>query len=574
MLNLSNFNFVSFSGNNMIIDKLKYKNNLFSMLFLLPNSLYNSFFLVLSSLTINILSLALPVMLIQIYDRIISNASYGSLTWLAVGAATAIILESILRTLRGAISSWIGASFENLLTNSVLERILYCRLSDFKKHETGAHLDRLNAISTLKSVYSGQIFQLMMDFPFAIIYLVIIWYLATYLVLIPITVILLYYIVVLFLKNKIDNVKEQNIKNEENRYSFLINIIKNIFLVKAQALEEPMLRRYEGSLNNVSHTNHTLNKWTNIPNAIGSFLSQASLFGVILIGGIFVVKGTLTLGVVTACIILVGRCISPFTEIAGFILRYSDIKLAISRIKEVANMELEYPTTNNLMTSNIYGKIQLENISFKHSNADNFLFKNINLEIDIKEFISISGNVGSGLSTFSKIILGRLLPTSGFVSIDGFSSSEWNISTVNRQVKYLSGSGAIFNGSVIDNITVFNPENNIIANETASLLGLNEIVGSMPNGYETNINTQSTGLLPKGFVERVSFARCLVTRPRILILDNFDTALDAETEKLIVWLLAKLKNSMTIIALTNNEKIINHADKKYKFENHNLINID
>jgi len=226
------------------------------------------------------------------------------------------------------------------------------------------------------------------------------------------------------------------------------------------------------------------------------------------------------------------------------------------------------------MTSHIYGVIKLENLSFKYETSDKYLFENINLDIDRREFVAISGNIGSGFSTLSKILLGKLAPNVGSVSIDGFYSSEWNISTVNEKVRYLSSTGAIFNGTVIDNITVFNSQNNIIAYETASLLGLDDYVGSMPNGYETRINTQSAGMLPKGFVERISFARCLTTRPRILILDRFDVTLDAETERLVIWLLGKLKSTMTIIALTNNSKIIDYADKKYKLENCKLINFE
>lgn len=550
----------------MLIDRLKEKQNIFSLLSFLPDYKTNAFYLVLSSLCINILALALPVMLIQIYDRIIANSSYGSLTWLAIGTTLALIIELLLRTMRSFLTSFIACQFEYSFNNSLIEKMLKSKLSNFKNFDIGVHLDRLNSVNTLKSIYGGQIFQLMMDLPFAVIYLILVWFLGTWIVLVPILAISAYFLLIYKLKKKSEQLKVADIASEGEKSSFLIHTLKSIFTVKSMALEESMLRKYEYSVRKVINNTHKTNKLANIPSIAGGLVSQISTFGVIILGGFLVLNGHLTVGLMSACIVIVGRSVSPFMEIASFWQRQSEIKLALSQLKEVSSMEIERVTEKEIMKGFIYGSISAENISYKFNDSDKYIFKNLTLRIEKKSFVSVSGPRGIGFSTFSKILLGKLTPQEGTIYIDGFKSTEWNLSTINDQARYLS-KGFLFNASVIDNLTVFRPQNNIIAHEVATMLGLDALVGSLPNGYETMLSSQSEDILPSGFIQRLSLARCLVTKPRILILDEVETSLDSESERIFFWILGKLKRQMTIVAFTNNAKIIELADKKYSMEN-------
>lgn len=550
----------------MLIDRLKEKQNIFSLLSFLPDYKTNAFYLVVSSFSINILALALPIMLIQIYDRIITNSSYGTLVWLAIGTTMALVIELLLRTMRTCLTSFIACQFEYSFSNSLIEKMLKSKLSNFKNFDIGVHLDRLNSVNTLKSVYGGQIFQLIMDLPFAVVYLVIVWFLGSWIVLIPILAISVYFLLVYKIKKKSEVLKVADIESEGEKSSFLIHTLKSIFTVKSMALEESMLRKYECSARKVINNTHKTNKLANIPSIAGGLVSQISTFGVIILGGFLVINGNLTIGLMSACIVIVGRAVSPFMEVASFWQRQSEIKLAISQLKEVSSMQIERVTEKEIMKSFIYGSISAENISYKIDDSDKYLFRNLTFKAEKKSFIAISGLRGSGFSTLSKILLGKLIPQEGAIFIDGFKSTEWNLSTINDQARYLS-KGFIFNASVIDNLTVFRPSNNIIAHEVATMLELDTLVGSLPNGYETMLNSQSEDILPNGFIQRLSLARCLVTRPRILILDEVMNSLDAESERIFIWILGKLKRQMTIVAFTNNSKLIELSEKRYTLEN-------
>jgi ATP-binding cassette, subfamily C, bacterial LapB len=557
----------------MIIDKIKKNSNLLYMLILLPGSLNSYLFLILASLFINITALALPIILIQVYDRVIANSALGSLVWLAIGCLVALMIESILRTFRSFLSGWMAANFENEINNNIIEKVIYSKSRDFNSVEVGEHLERINSVAILKSIYSGQIFQFMMDLPFAMIFLFMIYYLAGNVFIVPVLCIFLYYLLLIILKPKVNKLRDDLTNSTQLKSSMLLNLLSNLFSIKASGAEELMLRRYNEDVKNCTQNTHDLNKWINLTAAFSGIISQISLFGVVLFGGAYVIQGKFSIGVVTACIILAGRSISPFIEVGNFCFRRSEIKLATERIAKIADMQPDRIIENEVMENYIYGLVEFKNVSCKRDDGIDYIIKDIDLRVNRKEFVSIKCNDNITSTVLSKIIQGRCRPDAGRFYIDGFESSEWNLKTVNNAVKYFSGNCYLFNGTIIDNITVFNDKRIKAAYETAKMLGIDDYASNMPKGYETVLNMKSYHTVPSGLLYRISLGRALLSKPRIIILDYFDEALDNETKDLLLWLLGNLKNSLTIIAFTSNKSITAIADRKFEINNGKIIEI-
>ncbi|MEO5364443.1 MAG: ABC transporter transmembrane domain-containing protein, partial [Magnetococcus sp. DMHC-8] len=134
--------------------------------------------ILLASVFINILSLALPITLIQVYDRILPNESLSSLGWLVLGVVMALFLEAVLRVARTYLSGWVGLHFELEVGGGAFNRLTTTSITEFERDGLGTHLDRLNAVNTLRDFYSGSAFQVMLDVPFAILFVGAIGYLA------------------------------------------------------------------------------------------------------------------------------------------------------------------------------------------------------------------------------------------------------------------------------------------------------------------------------------------------------------------------------------------------------------
>ncbi|MFC7553428.1 ABC transporter transmembrane domain-containing protein [Pseudoroseomonas wenyumeiae] len=141
---------------------------------------------VVATLLVTLLALALPVMLLQVYDRVLPNMAVGTLTMLALAVTSAILLEAVLRQVRGRILARAAAASEARTHRQAMQRLLSAPLAGLEAHGNGYYVERLSAIGTLRDAWSGPALQAMLDLPFALLYLLGMWYLAGPLVLVPV----------------------------------------------------------------------------------------------------------------------------------------------------------------------------------------------------------------------------------------------------------------------------------------------------------------------------------------------------------------------------------------------------
>jgi ATP-binding cassette subfamily C protein LapB len=199
---------------------------------------------VLSSLAINILSLALPIMVLQVYDRIMINHSIGTLTVLAIGVSIAIILEGILRIARAYTTSWAGMMYEYTMAANAMRIHINANPIKLEKEGTGQQLQNLNTFSKLRDFYSGQTLINIVDIPFAFTFLVLISYLTGKLVIVPIVLIAIFTISTWFIGNKLKQALLDQGDVDDKRYNFIVEALQGIHTIKSLGLEAIFTRRY------------------------------------------------------------------------------------------------------------------------------------------------------------------------------------------------------------------------------------------------------------------------------------------------------------------------------------------
>ena len=529
----------------MIIKKLKNKSWL-SALTVVPNFSSTLFDLLFASLFVNILGLALPIFLMQVYDRIISNAAWDTLIWFVVGCLIAILLETLLRYVRSLAGNWQAAKFDHLASCDIIQTILSADTDKFKENPPGYYLDRINSLSTLKSIYGGPIFQTLMDIPFAALFFTGIWFLGRELVYIPLIIIGLFLITILIVRVIFMRKREEQIELNDRRLNFLLEALSGIYTVKSLALEEQMLRRYESIHEKTSDNYLQIGFWSRLPIALGAFFTQAAMFGVIILGAKEVINDQMTFGSLAACTMLVGRGMQPILSVANFLMQFSDGKVALNKVSEIAELYNEIQELSTELPKDITGAVEINNLTFGYS-WDKILFRDININLTPGQFCFVSGVNGSGRSSLLQLIYGIHTPLKGRVLIDGFNISDCKREHMRGRIEYLSTEGVLFQGTIIDNVTLFNNTYLSAALSACSLVGLDDLVSKLPKGYETLINSKSNNSLPKGLVQRICIARALVKRPRVLLLDKTYLAMDTSTSSMFFDLIYNLKGTCTII---------------------------
>lgn len=540
------------------------KSSWFKGLQILPQSWQNASDLLVASTVINILSLALPLTLMQVYDRILTNQALSTLAWLVIGCSIALLLETAIRLSRSFISAWMAARFEHLVGCSAIEAVLASDLETFEKDEVGIHLDRINAISVLRGFYAGQVFQIILDLPFSILFLVAIAYLAGPLVLFPIAVVLVFLGMVGMLRLGFIKARKFQLDLNDRRSNFIIELLIGVHFVKAMTTEERMMRRYERLQSNLAETNMKVSFWEMLPINFGVFFSQVTMFGIIWFGSNSVIEGALTVGGLTACTILGGRALQPIQSIAGFWLRFSNAQIAQSKLRKVSRLAPQSEQERPPFPKGIAGSLKIENASYRYRGTSDYLLKDINLEVEARETIGIMGEDATRTSALLGLLIGQLKPEEGSVSIDDHDLAEWDTSNLQGEVEYVPQSGKLFNGTILENISMFNEKKLTGALEAASLLGLDDLIAQLPMGYETVVGSQFSNFLPSGLIQRIVIARALVQRPRILLFDRANTSMDQDSDELVRNLIEKLKGVCTLVLVTNQPGLLSYVDTIYE----------
>jgi ATP-binding cassette, subfamily C, bacterial LapB len=526
--------------------------------------------LVLISLMINLLGLALPLTLLQVYDRILQFQAVSTLSWLLIGVITAIFLESGLSIARSYVGGWLGARFEHLASYSAMERLLTTNLTDFEAEGAGVHLERVNAVSTLKDFYSGQAVLVILDLPFVVIYLGLVYHLAGLLVLMPLVMFIMFLFFVWFLGIKLHKLVGQKIESDDRRINFIIEVLTGLHSVKSMAMEAMMLRRYERLSEACAKGAQEVGVQGGDAQNIGSFFSQLSMVGVVSFGGIMVVEQQLTIGGLAACTMLSGRALQPLQRAVGIWTRFQTIRLAKDRLAKIFELEpearFEYPPVPEVI-----GHLEMRNVSFQFSEKGPSIINNVSLDVAPGEMVGISGENGSGKTILLWLMMGALKPTEGEVLIDGCDLSRHDPRSIQNKVAYLPQVGMLFKGSILENIHLFRTGYEDASVEISILLQLEEFVSKLPRGYETVIDDGADESVPKGIKQRITIARSLVTAPQVVLFDEANTALDGSGDDNLRNVMAEMKGRATVILVSARPSLLELADRAFQLEGGTLV---
>ncbi|NJR61934.1 MAG: peptidase domain-containing ABC transporter [Cyanobacteria bacterium CRU_2_1] len=513
-----------------------------------------------SSVFIQLLGLANPLLIQQIIDQVIVNANLGAMTVFGVLMVVFAILEGILTVLRTYLLASTTNRLDLRLGIEIVRHMVRLPMSFFEKRPVGELSSRLSELENIRQFLTGTAITVVLDVVFSVFYIAVMFLYSVQLtlcVLLTVPVIVGTTLIVSAIHDKLIRVKSDHGSKVQ---SYLVEVLSGIFTVKAQHMESLVEATWRDRYVQYLSSGFTISNIGSLFSSFSSFLNAISSLLVLWVGAGAVLNGEMTLGGLIAFRILSGYVTGPLLRLARLWQRFQETSLSMDLLADIMNSPAEElpQQDTNLQLPQIEGHVQFHEIGFAFIPGQPQLV-NINLDVKPGSFVGIVGQSGSGKSTLLKLLPRLYEPQSGNIFIDGYNIGKVSLNSLRRQIGIVPQDSVLFEGSIRDNIALFGDMSDDEVLAAAKIAEAHDFIMQLPDGYSTKIGERGASL-SGGQRQRVAIARVIARSPRMLIFDEATSALDYETERHVCENLMQRFQDRTCFFITHRLNTITRAD--------------
>jgi len=492
-------------------------------------SLYTDVFL--ATFLLNIFALLTPLFVRNVYDRVVPNAAFDTLYILASGIVLVYLFDILFRFLRTYLLEVAGKKSDIIISSKLFEHILNMKLSH-KFKSVGAFASNIKEFDTLRNFLSSATLTMLIDLPFTILFLFVIYLLAGKIMLVPLIAGILIVLYGLIIARPLKKYIDETSKLASWKNGVLIESLSALETIKSFGLNSMMQWRWEESVSDIAQTNMKSKILTTSMSTLTNFVVQVSNILVIILGVYAIHEKTLTMGGLIAVTMLTSRALTPLVQISSLIINYEYARSSYEILDNIYKSPIEKEVDKTYITrEHIKGDIEFRNVSFAYPATEYLILDNVSFKIPAGETVAILGSNGSGKTTLLKLLMGFYEPTSGTILIDGIDSKQIDPVELRRVFNYIPQDIVLFNGTVQDNILYASPkasDEEMI--QSANLSALDTFIDSNPLGYNFPVEERGEGV-SGGQKQLIGLARFFLrAQSNIVLLDEPTTALDSQTE--------------------------------------------
>ena len=509
---------------------------------------------------INIFGLLTSLFTMTVYDRVVPNNATSSLIALSIGFGIVVLFDFVLKLLRAYFVDHAGAQIDRDIGDAVFERMLAMRL-ELKKGSTGALAGLLRELEALRDFFASATLTAVVDVPFIILTLFIVWLIGGPVVLIPAIMVPLVILVGWLTHPALERLSARAMGEGLLKQSVLVETIGGLETVKTAGAAPLLSQRWRRAVEQHSDSSLRQRLVASIGVTFATSAGTISYAGVVIVGVNMIADRTLTMGGLFACSFLAGRAIAPLAQISQLLSRLTSTRTAYRQINEMMQLPPEGPEGDALKLSAVKGMIEFRNVGFRYPGAPERALDGLSFTIKPGEHVALLGRVGSGTSTIARLILGLYPPEEGLVMIEGSDIRQLDPFDLRAHVGAAMQESVLLTGSVRENIQLGRAR---VTDEelirVAQISGTHQFMGQIANGYDLKLADRGEGL-SGGQRQSIAVARALAGRPPIVLLDEPTSAMDAQTEGALIQRLQEELKGRTVILITHRPPLLALAQR-------------
>lgn len=522
-----------------------------------------------ATVVLNLCTLALALLMIQFFDQITLDLPENIALLIGSGLLGILCFDALIRYARDRVLNWLQLRYACSTMTSIFNLFLEPQTSPLPSF--GKQMEILSNGRDMKEFLNNHEFMAILNIPFIPVVLGITCFLSPVSTVVPAIGCIVFGIIAIYQGNKLNKLLDHRHFLDNQHCSFIAQILQNYQTLKVLGMESLLLRQYEKLYYQKSFFENRIIQISGQTRDLALFTSYTLLIGIVCIASYEVLAGHLSVGAMSACIILTSIAMSPLQTI---LKAWPKIKYIQQISKEISQQlhkaKIKIPA--NATIQELTGKFRLENIEFTYSDMEKPILTHLNLSVEPHTIVTIFGANGVGKTTLAKLITNRLSPQQGKITFDGYEAQAILPNAFARQVMYVPPTTQLFTGTIIDNLTLFRV--GPLIEEAMKLsrdLGLEAWVENLPQSYQTHLNDKMLLSVPDGMKQRIGLIRALLNEPRILILDESNAAIDDAGETQLKKILQDLKEVSTIVFITHRPSMKQIADESYDLVNGSLV---
>ena len=514
-----------------------------------------------ASLLINLFVLASPLFTMNVYDRVVPNNAIETLWVFAIGVVIVFSIDTFLKFTRTYLLETAAKKSDIIMSSIIFEKVLDLKMQ-YHPSSVGSFSSKLKDFDSIRGFLTNATMAAIIDLPFVIIFLLVIFYIGGSIVIIPIITILFMLLYAYLIKDPLKKSIESTHQASAKKNSILIESLNNIETLKTLGTLNQVQYNWEESTGEIAEKSFKSRLLSaSIPTIIQLLIQLNTVM--IIVYGVYLIKDfELSLGGLIAIVILTSRTLAPMGKVAALMTNYEDTKTSYETLNEILSKPSERPNGKKFVVSPKFsGHIEFVDVTFTYPNTEIPALKNASFVINSGDKVAIIGRIGSGKSTIQKLLLGLYTPDSGQILIDGIDIKQIDPADLRKNMGYVSQDIMLFRGTVKENIT-FRASHAGDAEmiRASNISGTSEFIKKHPKGYEMPIGERGQGL-SGGQRQSIGIARAFLLNSPIMLMDEPSNSMDQITEEKLLDNMSKNLDGVTSLFVTQKMSLLRIVDR-------------
>lgn len=516
----------------------------------------------LATLLINLISLAISLYSMQVYDRVIPNQGFQTLWVLTTGVILSILFDFSLKQVRNLTVDRVCKNIDTELSEWFFRRALAIRM-DQRPASIGTMASQIKGFEMVRGIMTSTSLFVLADVPFALFFIMVIFVVGGWVACVPLVMLPISLVAGLMFQKTINARTKENLAQNNRKTGLLVETIDGVEQLKATGAEWKFQSRWNALVKEVGETDLDIRRYSVLSQNLAVAIQQIGYIAIVALGAYLVTENLLTMGGLLACSIISSRITGPIAQLPGVMIQWAHARAALDGLDMIISLPSELDEQEQaLIPQTLAAGYRFERVRFIYGTANQLALEVGQLTINPGEKIGIIGSIGSGKSTLLKLLSGLYRPNEGKVFLGGVDMALLDPAIKREMIGYLPQDLRLFSGTLRDNLLLGLPDpGDETILQAARQTGLIDLIVGQSKALALPITEGGRGV-SGGQRQVIGLTRMLLARPRVWLLDEPTASMDALTEARVAAILKSVAAAgATLLVATHKTALLPLVDR-------------